>query len=109
MDILSDAVERKQSFGLALGRRWVPEALRCLRLRLYVDGVLLVDELVLLSVRNVEVGVILVLLYQLYDLLGVGNRVIFSFLLIRLTRGGRLLRVVKKLELVLLEVLAALF
>ena len=85
------------------------EALRCLRLRLYVDGMLLVYELVLLSISNIKVRVVLVLLYQLYDLLGVGDRVIFSLLLICLTRGWRLLRVVKKLELVLLEMLVALF
>ena len=85
------------------------EALRCLRLRLYVDGMLLVYELVLLSISNIKVRVVLVLLYQLYDLLGVGDRVIFSLLLICLTRSRRLLRVVKKLELVLLEMLVALF
>ena len=51
-----------------------------------VDGMLLIDELVLLCVCDIKIGVVLILLDQFDDLFCVCNRMIVSLLIIRLTR-----------------------
>ena len=55
---------------------------------------LLVNELVLLCIGNIKIGVVLSLLDQLDDLFGIRDGVIVSLLIIGLTRCCSLLRVV---------------
>ena len=56
LNVLCDVVEGEHtSCFVILGRCWVSEALRCLGLRLQIDCMLLVDKLVLLSVRDIVI------------------------------------------------------
>ena len=102
MDVLRNTVECKHPSCLVILRRsGVSEALRCLGLGLEVDGMLLVDKVVLLSVGHVVVRVVVILLDQLDDLLGVVDWIVVSLLVVRRARSGCVLRVIVQLQLVL--------